>query len=178
MLSSPTIISKIQTEFFFLLEMATVEHPEEDPTVKFQMKMQKLQTVPSSLRCQICNSSYKLLQLQGIQKWNVKPLYGDSFYELNCAQCGKEEIKRLGLSWIDVVSISLYNLTLHGGGLLLDGKMYFHWKSQICEFIESKWDMFWIREKSSTWKNSVASCLSTSPKFVSLGVEKRNGEQG
>jgi hypothetical protein len=106
----------------------------------------------------------------------MKSLQYDPYYQY-CPQC-KDPLKRLSLSWIDVVSLTLYNLTLTQPGMELDGKVYFHWKAQICDFIEKSWDLFWIREKSSTWKNSVASCLSTCPKFVSLGSEKRNGEQG
>ena len=111
--------------------------------------------------------------------WSYQPLLGDDYYHYTCAECGKgtESIKRLSLSWVEVIHIALYNLSLTQPSRKPDSLLkYYHWKQDICTFIDANWSKFWTKARTSTWRNSVASCLSTGKRFVSAAKESENDQ--
>ncbi|KAJ3309206.1 Set1/Ash2 histone methyltransferase complex subunit ASH2 [Boothiomyces sp. JEL0838] len=115
-----------------------------------------------------------------LKKWKNPPLHGDDHYAFLCKNCGhgQETIKRTHLAWVDVVHIALFNLTISTPSkYVAENRKYYHWKQDICTFIDQNWSRFWIRSRTQTWKNSVASCLSTGNRFVS-GTKYFDNEQG
>jgi hypothetical protein len=54
---------------------------------------------------------------------------------------------------LDVVSITLYNLTLESQAFTLDDddNKLFH-KNDIIAYIDEHWDLFWIRSRTIPWK--------------------------
>ncbi|KAJ1564688.1 Cysteine-rich protein 2-binding protein, partial [Nowakowskiella sp. JEL0078] len=47
------------------------------------------------------------------------------------------------------------------------GLKFYHVKQDICSFIDNHWDIFWNKTRITTWKNNVASSLSTGGRFIS-----------
>ncbi|KAL5033269.1 hypothetical protein BDV3_000273 [Batrachochytrium dendrobatidis] len=133
------------------------------------------------LQCIVCSCWFHQACIETIQTWTCHSLLGDDYYQFTCKTCGKgkEVIKRLQLSWGDVVHIVLFNLTQTVTARLIsnDGRKFYNWRLDICKFIDTNWDLFWLKPRPNTWKNSVASCLSTSARFVS-GVKHFGSDQG
>nr|KAJ3421368.1 Set1/Ash2 histone methyltransferase complex subunit ASH2 [Polyrhizophydium stewartii] len=79
---------------------------------------------------------------------------------------------------VDVVHIVLFNLahTMQARKVSADNRKFFHWKLDICTFIDNNWNLFWLKPRINTWRNSVASCLSTSLRFIS-GTRHFENEQ-
>ncbi|CAG8447732.1 9962_t:CDS:10 [Ambispora leptoticha] len=76
---------------------------------------------------------------------------------------GPQKFKRLPMSWVIVVQLSLYNLLKRH-----PDRKFFQWKDEICKFIEGYWDYLApSKTKYSTWNNTVASVLSIHTEFVS-----------
>ena len=121
------------------------------------------------LPCVMCLKSFHQSCIKNMQNWSSRPLFGDIFYHFICLDCSKdkiEQIKRYSLSWAEVVHLALINLSILQPKPLIENKSYYHYKTDICNFIESNWDRFWCKPQTAAWKASVASILSTSPKFV------------
>ncbi|KAJ1675972.1 transcription factor, contains a PHD finger motif [Spiromyces aspiralis] len=110
-------------------------------------------------------------------------LLGDDFFYFKCEKCAddnQEEFMRYHLSWVDVVHITLFNLT-HNPQIQLpsdsgssqfssvergpqtyeDGRTYFHYKADVARFIDKHWGYFWKKTRGETWINSASSALST-----------------
>ncbi|KAI8916006.1 hypothetical protein EDD86DRAFT_197412 [Gorgonomyces haynaldii] len=78
----------------------------------------------------------------------------DPYYQIQCSDCGFE-VKRQVLQWEHVIFLTLTNL----GGPSQS-------RSSILEFIDKHWNLFWGKQKTTSWKSSVGSCLSSNPKFI------------
>ncbi|RUP45487.1 hypothetical protein BC936DRAFT_148108 [Jimgerdemannia flammicorona] len=118
-----------------------------------------------SITCAKCNRAFHPHCIRIASRfWNAI-LLGDDFFYFTCSTCnhGKEVLKRLNMSWIDVVHISLFNLahTIEPSLSYPDNRRYYHWKQDLCAFIDTHWEQFWLKSRGGTWHNSVASCLST-----------------
>ncbi|XP_065647157.1 cysteine-rich protein 2-binding protein [Hydra vulgaris] len=87
-------------------------------------------------------------------------LKGDYLFSYECKACsyeGCDSLIRLRLSWVQVIHLVLYNLTVSESGR----QGYFRWKEEICLFIDRHWNcLMHDRAKSSTWVNTVAGTLS------------------
>ncbi|RUS19537.1 hypothetical protein BC937DRAFT_87328 [Endogone sp. FLAS-F59071] len=118
-----------------------------------------------SIPCTKCNRAFHLQCINLAEHFWKAILLGDDFFYFTCLTCGrgKEVLRRLNMSWIDVVHISLFNLTHTVQPLASypDGLRYYHWKQDLCAFIDTHWEQFWLKPRGGTWHNSVASCLST-----------------
>ena len=122
-------------------------------------------------------------------KFIIEPLFtgypllkGDEFYQFTCTSChlqGKSEYKRLSLSWIDVVYIILYHLSMTEPGKLgPDNRKYYHYKKDICSLLDRYWNYFWCKPRTANWVNSVASCLSTNDHRFLSGNKTFENDQG
>ncbi|KAJ3024361.1 Set1/Ash2 histone methyltransferase complex subunit ASH2 [Thoreauomyces humboldtii] len=133
--------------------------------------------------CSLCNSAFHQACIVAFRTWKPEfiPLLGDDFFHLECRRCtrGKEKIKRLSITWVDVTHIALLNLaqTLPPRNTCANGLKYYAWKADICQFIDQHWDQFWIKARTPTWENTVASCLSTQERFVA-GPKEFGSDQG
>ncbi|TPX56601.1 hypothetical protein PhCBS80983_g04422 [Powellomyces hirtus] len=81
---------------------------------------------------------------------------------------------------VDVIHITLLNLslTVPPRKLSADGKhKYYGWKPDICHFIDLNWKRFWLKTRTATWENTVASCLSTQKRFLA-GMKQFGHDQG
>ncbi|KAI8916725.1 hypothetical protein DFJ77DRAFT_351654 [Powellomyces hirtus] len=136
------------------------------------------------LQCASCKNWYHQSCITAMKYWKpeCRPFLGDDFYYLRCRSCtrGKETLKRLTLTWVDVIHITLLNLslTVPPRKLSADGKhKYYGWKSDICHFIDLNWKRFWLKTRTATWENTVASCLSTQKRFLA-GMKQFGHDQG
>lgn len=59
------------------------------------------------------------------------------FYVFVCALCneGNEFLHRLDVKWVDVVHLSIFNLTLQ------DSKTYFEYEDTITQWINDNWEL-------------------------------------
>ncbi|KAL7633908.1 UNVERIFIED_CONTAM: hypothetical protein RMT77_015869 [Armadillidium vulgare] len=87
----------------------------------------------------------RMLQCQRCKQWfheacvdcvHTPLLYGDRFYVFVCSLCneGCEFLHRLDLKWVDVVHLSVFNLTLQ------EAKMYFEYDSGITQWVTDNWE--------------------------------------
>ncbi|KAJ2510990.1 transcription factor, contains a PHD finger motif [Coemansia sp. RSA 1939] len=140
---------------------------------------ESLKTVP----CLECGSRCHIDCIESTARFRDKILLGDDFFHFKCAKCtdGSERFKRYHLSWVDVVHITLFNLTHsaparpggaqdptgqfssseHGPQEYGDGRIYFHYKADVARFIDRHWNYFWTKARGETWINSASSALST-----------------
>ncbi|KAJ2659062.1 transcription factor, contains a PHD finger motif [Coemansia sp. RSA 1200] len=140
---------------------------------------ESLKTVP----CLECGSRCHIDCIESTARFRDKILLGDDFFHFKCARCtdGSEKFKRYHLSWVDVVHITLFNLTHsaparpggaqdptgqfssseHGPQEYGDGRIYFHYKADVARFIDRHWSYFWTKARGETWINSASSALST-----------------
>ncbi|KAJ1965017.1 transcription factor, contains a PHD finger motif [Dipsacomyces acuminosporus] len=146
---------------------------------------ESLKTVP----CLECGSRCHIDCINCTANFKDKILLGDDFFHFKCAKCtdGHERFKRYHLSWVDVVHITLFNLTHnppmrpnnpssrtnpddpagqfssseHGPQEYGDGRIYFHYKADVARFIDQHWSYFWTKSRGETWINSASSALST-----------------
>ncbi|KAI8923827.1 hypothetical protein BC831DRAFT_513893 [Entophlyctis helioformis] len=132
--------------------------------------------------CIVCGNGFHQSCIDALKAWSYKPLLGDDYYQFTCRGCGsgQEVIRRLSLSWVDVVHLVLFNLcqTMQARKVSPEGRKFYHWKQDICTFIESNWDILWLKSRAGTWRNSVASCLSTGIRFISGTKQFDDNEQG
>ncbi|XP_042214233.1 PHD finger protein 19-like isoform X1 [Homarus americanus] len=88
----------------------------------------------------------RMLQCQRCKQWfheacvdclHYPLLYGDRFYVFVCALCneGNEFLHRLDVKWVDVVHLSIFNLTLQ------DSKTYFEYEDTITQWINDNWEL-------------------------------------
>ena len=71
---------------------------------------------------------------------------GDVFFDLQCTQCYDEEIVvRQSLPWLTTVILTLYNLKWKSSGV--SNNEYFHWKSDISQFIHNNWNQLFPKDK-------------------------------
>ncbi|KAJ1979750.1 transcription factor, contains a PHD finger motif [Dimargaris verticillata] len=158
---------------------------------------------PLPITCIHCQGRFHPLCIKSAKAFFGKltaPLLGDDYFRFECSLCRAkagiepesthdldpmDRLQRLGLGWLDVVHITLYNLTARyyaqnanngsppelGTGQPLSqsaappfvdptGRPFFHWKQDIAAFIQKHWGHFWIKPRSPTWQNSVSSALS------------------
>ncbi|KAJ1723893.1 transcription factor, contains a PHD finger motif [Coemansia erecta] len=146
---------------------------------------ESLKTVP----CLECGSRCHIDCIVCAAKFKDKILLGDDFFHFKCFKCtkGQERFKRYHLSWVDVVHITLFNLTHnpqirpnsgsnrlkgddptgqfsggeHGPQEYGDSRIYFHYKADVSKFIDKHWSYFWTKSRGETWVNSASSALST-----------------
>ncbi|KAJ2004326.1 transcription factor, contains a PHD finger motif [Coemansia thaxteri] len=146
---------------------------------------ESLKTVP----CLGCGSRCHIDCIECTSKFKDKILLGDDFFHFKCLKCtdGQERFKRYHLSWVDVVHITLFNLTHnpnvrpnsaasraraddpmgqfssgeHGPQEYSDSRVYFHYKADVAKFIDQHWSYFWTKSRGETWVNSASSALST-----------------
>ncbi|KAI9199562.1 uncharacterized protein BJ171DRAFT_517912 [Polychytrium aggregatum] len=125
-------------------------------------------------QCASCLSYFHQECIDVIKAWAEPPLPGDDYYLFRCKNCtnGPETIKRLLLSWMEVVHITLFNLTIASP----THAKYFQINPHICQFVEAHWHRFWTRTRGNTWKSSVSGCLSAGSRFAS-GIDTHR-EQG
>ncbi|ORX49791.1 hypothetical protein DM01DRAFT_1337934 [Hesseltinella vesiculosa] len=134
----------------------------------------------SMAQCNQCRQWYHCGCMPCLEK---RPLmFGDVFYDFVCSICsqGEEKFGHDTLSWSGAVQLVLYHLTRQkrlGTGKQQD-RYYFRFTSEVCEWLENEWDrLLKDRHKSATWRNTVASCLSTHPKlFLSGAAESSYGK--
>ncbi|KAJ1890931.1 transcription factor, contains a PHD finger motif, partial [Coemansia sp. IMI 209127] len=140
---------------------------------------ESLKTVP----CLECGSRCHIDCIESTAGFKDKILLGDDFFHFKCSKCtdGHEKFKRYHLSWVDVVHITLFNLTHnqnirpgnahdptgqfssseHGPQEYADSRTYFHYKADVARFIDKHWGYFWTKSRGETWINSASSALST-----------------
>ncbi|KAJ2543706.1 transcription factor, contains a PHD finger motif, partial [Coemansia sp. RSA 1933] len=140
---------------------------------------ESLKTVP----CLECGSRCHIDCMESTARFKDKILLGDDFFHFKCSRCteGHEKFKRYHLSWVDVVHITLFNLTHnqniraggshdptgqfssneHGPQEYRDSRTYFHYKADVARFIDKHWGYFWTKSRGETWINSASSALST-----------------
>ncbi|KAJ2355659.1 transcription factor, contains a PHD finger motif [Coemansia sp. RSA 2618] len=138
---------------------------------------ESLKTVP----CLECGSRCHIDCIGCTAKFKDKILLGDDFFHFKCHKCtdGNERFRRYHLSWVDVVHITLFNLTHnpavrpsgadpsnqfggeHGPQEYGDSRVYFHYKADVARFIDQHWSYFWTKSRGETWINSASSALST-----------------
>ncbi|RDD46260.1 Cysteine-rich protein 2-binding protein [Trichoplax sp. H2] len=120
----------------------------------------------NSLRCKVCVSWFHLACLKD------KPptdLDNDIFFELICRNCdpdGVEKFIRLPMNWLQVVHLTVYNLSRAGNSR----HGYFRWREDICGFINKHWDTLMAhRKRTASWHSTVAGVLSLNcpQKFIS-----------
>ncbi|PVU85478.1 hypothetical protein BB559_007004 [Furculomyces boomerangus] len=140
-----------------------------------------------TVTCASCGYRCHIDCIKCIEGMQDKILVGDDFFYFNCKECtnGKEKFKRFHLSWVDVVHITLFNLTHgtpnvpegagdknnkdnqqfssveQGPQTYDDGRVYFHYKADVARFIDRNWSYFWNKARGETWINSASSALST-----------------
>ncbi|XP_067660727.1 metal-response element-binding transcription factor 2-like isoform X1 [Haliotis asinina] len=78
-------------------------------------------------------------------------LCGDRFYMFVCSHCnhGPEYIKRLDMKWVDIVHLSLFNLTLEGT------KKYYDLIDVILPWVCSRWDILQLDKLNCTSNKEV-----------------------
>ncbi|KAI9475279.1 transcription factor, contains a PHD finger motif [Coemansia sp. RSA 989] len=138
---------------------------------------ESLKTVP----CLECGSRCHIDCIKCTARFKSKILLGDDFFHFKCFKCtdGNERFRRYHLSWVDVVHITLFNLTHnpsvrpvgidaanqfggeHGPQEYGDSRVYFHYKADVARFIDQHWSYFWTKSRGETWINSASSALST-----------------
>lgn len=64
-------------------------------------------------------------------------MFSCRFYVFVCALCneGTEFLHRLDVKWVDVVHLSIFNLTLQ------DSKTYFEYEDTITQWINDNWEL-------------------------------------
>jgi len=120
-------------------------------------ELEKLNEVENIRNCKSCGQAYdayenpalycsggcnQKIHIKCLQKSSIPfPFVGDVFFELSCAACnplGEETVVRDKMPWLNVIILTLYNLREKSSGISKRG--YFHWKSDISNFVEKNWD--------------------------------------
>ncbi|XP_046984913.1 metal-response element-binding transcription factor 2 [Schistocerca americana] len=81
------------------------------------------------------------------------PLFcGDRFYVFVCSLCnhGKEFVRRLEMKWVDIIHLTLFNLTVY------NAKKYYDLDTTIVPYVNNNWTAFQLP-----------------PKILDIGVEER-----
>ncbi|KAJ3163575.1 transcription factor, contains a PHD finger motif [Geranomyces michiganensis] len=107
------------------------------------------------------------------------PLLGDDFYHFRCRRCtrGKERLKRCALTWVEVTHLALFNLSHSTAPRKTNEGLRFYSWNDICQLIDQNWKKFWLKPRTVTWENTVASCLSTHKQFIA-GIKQPSHDQG
>ncbi|KAJ2828191.1 hypothetical protein IWW50_001513 [Coemansia erecta] len=118
-----------------------------------------------------CGSCAQLFHWDCVACLKTKPLRGDIFYQFKCSVCnggeGGEEYQRDALSWVQVIYLVLYHLSMAD-----PEKKYFRWRENICATINDNWSgLYPEKAKTATWQNTVAGCLSTHNMLFKSGFE-------
>ncbi|CAO3650242.1 unnamed protein product [Cunninghamella echinulata] len=133
-------------------------------------------------RCESCQQLYHNDCMNCLEK---PLLFGDNNFIFKCSVCtGEEEyFVRNTITWTSAVELVLYHLTKQRR-LGTQGKQqehyYFRFKTEICETIDAYADLLFVgKQRNATWRNTVASTLSTHPKlFLSAATEIGDGGKG
>ncbi|KAH6593058.1 hypothetical protein BASA50_007640 [Batrachochytrium salamandrivorans] len=175
---TPSVINTISTSG--KSKPSVPEHTDSDGLTCYCKQIREDKRRPM-LQCVGCSSWFHQVCIESTRSWNFGLLLGDDYYQFTCKNCGAgtETMRRYTLSWGDVVQIVLFNLTqtMEARKVSSDGRKFYNWRQDICTFIDRNWEIFWLKSRPNTWRNSVASCLSTSSRFVS-GVKHFDSEQG
>ena len=120
----------------------------------------------------VCNKCRRHFHVDCLRSGKPSPLEGDIFFSLICESCSGdgEKISRQQIQWLQVVSLTLYNLSHSSSGK----NGYFRWKEHICSFIDKHWHIFFgsSRKKTHTWHGTVAGTLSQGcPDYFTSGTQ-------
>ncbi|XP_013114167.2 cysteine-rich protein 2-binding protein [Stomoxys calcitrans] len=116
-------------------------------------------------------------------------LLGDVFFDFTCAKCMQlqydgpstssevfngvlEKFVRQRMSWLLVITLTLYNLSIKSKGLSRNG--YFHWRTHIVNFIDKNWEYLFdpTVKRRKKWTGSISGALShNSPQYFTSGQE-------
>ncbi|KAJ3301581.1 Set1/Ash2 histone methyltransferase complex subunit ASH2 [Kappamyces sp. JEL0829] len=122
-----------------------------------------------------CGRAFHQDCLPPLKGWSYPLLLADSYYALLCAECNSEspgvwDLKRLALTWLDVVTLALLNLSWTCPLFTLDDEdNKFYHKKEIMAWIEANWSKLWVRPITVPWAGCVTACLAASTaRFASL----------
>eukprot|EP00112_Aurelia_sp_Birch-Aquarium-sp1_P019636 Seg49.2 transcript_id=Seg49.2/GoldUCD/mRNA.D3Y31 product="Cysteine-rich protein 2-binding protein" protein_id=Seg49.2/GoldUCD/D3Y31 len=114
-------------------------------------------TNQSSLQCQKCDN---FIHLSCLQSEKPSRFEGDFLFDLDCKNCegeDSEKIKRSKLTWLQIIHLALYNLSIRESGR----QGFFRWKDDICRFISQNWNyLFPDKPMTNNWRSTVAGTLS------------------
>lgn len=108
--------------------------------------------------CDLCG---KWVHSSCLLSGSPSPVLFDNYFYFKCVSCsedGKESFTRMKLTWNQVASLALYNVSQSS-----PGKDGFHkWKEVVVEFIDKHWDLLFgsHKKKTNTWVNTIAATLS------------------
>lgn len=109
-----------------------------------------------------CEDCHQRVHFGCIKSSPPSPLLDDTFFHFKCIACsgdGKEDFTRMKISWQDAIALSLYHLQKTTQGRC----GFFHWRLQICAFIDQHWRcLFGLhRKKTTLWLGTVGGTLSS-----------------
>ncbi|SAM08466.1 hypothetical protein [Absidia glauca] len=126
------------------------------------------------IRCELCQ---QLFHPECVPSVSKPMLYGDVYYDFECSVCTQadEKYQRRSMKWKEVVTLVLYHITMQrrfSKGQQQEN-FFFRFSTEICDFLESHWDtLLFDRSRPTTWRNTVASTLSTHPQLFLSGAVK------
>lgn len=134
--------------------------------------------IPEASSSLVCDGCHKQFHIECLKSGRPSSLEGDIFFNFKCVHCtgGEEELNRIKLQWLQVVTLALFNLHLSGNGKL----GYFRWKEHICAYIDKHWLLLFgsHRRQTSLWYGTVAGTLSSGCPEYFLSGAKELGESG
>ena len=114
-------------------------------------------TNQGSLQCQKCDN---FVHSSCLQSDKPSRFEGDFLFDFDCKKCegeNGEKIARSKLTWLQVIHLSLYNLSIRESGR----QGFFRWKDDICGFISQNWNyLFPDKPMTNNWRSTVAGTLS------------------
>ena len=137
------------------------------------------------LQCAQCHSIFHMDCIPAVRNLGFPVLLGDDFFEYKCSRCcedGNEQLRRLTMSWPDVLHVIIFHLT-HSGYPTdhvdpVTATRFFQIKQHIAPGLEEHWPHFWLRSKTDNWSNSVASSLSLASPVRFLSGKSFHGSSG
>ncbi|RUS83187.1 hypothetical protein EGW08_009044 [Elysia chlorotica] len=119
-----------------------------------------------------CDACEKKVHLGCIKSSPPSPLLDDTFFQFKCNACSDdrtEDFTRMKMSWQDTVALCLYHLQKTNQGRC----GFFHWRLQICAFIDQHWRCLFgqHRKKTTLWLGTVGGTLSSGcPEMFTSGA--------
>ncbi|XP_066927188.1 cysteine-rich protein 2-binding protein-like [Clytia hemisphaerica] len=107
-----------------------------------------------------CSKCFELSHLACMKCKKPSRLKGDFLFVFECKDCNfqkKDVLSRMKLSWVQIIHLALYNLTVNERGR----QGFFRWKEEICGFIDKNWNVIMPgKVKPPTWIGTIAGTLS------------------